>query len=337
VYTQKDSVAMGTDLPTSDCVIDHVVLLLSTEDFENPPPWLSKNFNILEGGVHSGTTRDIPFQPMLLPAHPCSLGQSSRNKLIVFADGTYLELFNWFDKPPDEDAKNQPMRVWAEKQPGLIDFALSSLPTSTAEAHFDALVARLRIEEGDGGLGVGYTVPKAGGRTRNDGVQVRWKVSRPEFAKAVNTPDEALFPSGRIDAPFFCYDVTSRDVRVPYEDKEKTTHPCGATGVAAVEILVPKAKMDAYVKLYSSILGSSPKVVGEDDKENGLVFQIDLPIQRAGLFAIRLRSEQNERDVAWLMERGIGISGLILTLGEGQAGVKERLGTEEIASTISLQ
>jgi hypothetical protein len=46
---------MGTVSPTSDCVIDHIVLLVSTEDFENPPPWLSKNFNILEGGAHSGT------------------------------------------------------------------------------------------------------------------------------------------------------------------------------------------------------------------------------------------------------------------------------------------
>ena len=41
---------MGTSL----FVQDHVVLLLSPEDFENPPPWLSDNFNILEGGVHAG-------------------------------------------------------------------------------------------------------------------------------------------------------------------------------------------------------------------------------------------------------------------------------------------
>ena len=281
--------------------------------------------------------RDVLFRSIPLPAHPCFLGQSSRNKLIVFADGTYLELFNWFDKPPDEDAKNQPMRAWAKKQPGLIDFALSSLPTSATEVHFDARTARLQTGEGDGGLGVGYTVPEAGGRTRKDGVQVRWKVSRPEFAKAVNTPDEALFPNGRIDAPFFCYDVTSRDVRVPFEDKEKTVHPCGATGMAAVEMLVPKAKMDAYVKLYSSILGSSPIVVGEEDRENGSIFQIGLPVQSAGVSVIRLRSEQDQRDVACLKQRGIGISGLILTTEEGQTGVKGHLGAEGIGSTISLQ
>jgi hypothetical protein len=38
-----------------------------------------------------------------------------------------------------------------------------------------------------------------------------------------------------------------------------------------------------------------------------------------------------------LKERGVGISGLALALGEGQERVKGRLGAEGIASTISLQ
>lgn len=33
---------------------DHVILLLSTADFENLPPWLSDNFNVIEGGTHAG-------------------------------------------------------------------------------------------------------------------------------------------------------------------------------------------------------------------------------------------------------------------------------------------
>ena len=35
---------------------DHVVLLLDTPDFENPPAWLADNFNIIEGGTHAGTS-----------------------------------------------------------------------------------------------------------------------------------------------------------------------------------------------------------------------------------------------------------------------------------------
>ena len=229
------------------------------------------------------------------------------------------------------------MRVWGEKEPGLIDFALSSLPPATIESHFHARVVRLQTENGDGGLGVKYTLPKAGGRTRKDGLQVKWKVSRPEFARSTNTPDEVLFPNGRIDAPFFCYDVTSRDVRVPFEDEEETRHPCGAAGVAAIEILVPQAKIDAYVKLYSSILGSSPEALDERDRGKGLVFQIGIPVNKAGLSAIRIRSEQNADDVAWLKKRGIGIFNLVLSVAARQQNGEKRLGTEGIASRILLQ
>jgi hypothetical protein len=37
---------------------DHVILLLDTPDFENPPAWLSDNFNIIEGGTHAGKPKN---------------------------------------------------------------------------------------------------------------------------------------------------------------------------------------------------------------------------------------------------------------------------------------
>ena len=55
----------------------------------------------------------------------------------------------------------------------LIDFALSSLPHSNIDSHFNARVARLEAKDGDGGLGVTYSPLKAGGRTRKDGVKVK--------------------------------------------------------------------------------------------------------------------------------------------------------------------
>lgn len=33
---------------------DHVILMLDTPEFENPPAWLADNFNIIEGGTHAG-------------------------------------------------------------------------------------------------------------------------------------------------------------------------------------------------------------------------------------------------------------------------------------------
>ena len=38
----------------SPYAFDHVILLLDTEEFENPPSWLMENFNVIEGGTHAG-------------------------------------------------------------------------------------------------------------------------------------------------------------------------------------------------------------------------------------------------------------------------------------------
>lgn len=37
------------------CCHDHVVLLVDSDTFEDPPAWLKDNFNIIEGGVHGGS------------------------------------------------------------------------------------------------------------------------------------------------------------------------------------------------------------------------------------------------------------------------------------------
>lgn len=59
---------------------DHIVLLVDTPFFENLPTWVTDNFTVTPGGYHDG--------------------QPSRNKLVIFADGSYLEFFNWYDTPP---------------------------------------------------------------------------------------------------------------------------------------------------------------------------------------------------------------------------------------------
>lgn len=50
--------------------IDHIVLLVDTPFFENLPTWVTDNFTVTPGGYHDG--------------------QPSRNKLVIFADGSYL-------------------------------------------------------------------------------------------------------------------------------------------------------------------------------------------------------------------------------------------------------
>jgi hypothetical protein len=279
--------------------LDHIVLLLSTPDFENPPPWLSDNFTIIEGGTHTG--------------------QSSRNKLIFFKDGTYLELFNWFDVPPRPDDEKQPMRVWGQKKPGLIDFALTS--TGSPEEYVDALNQRFEGNE----LGVAYQQPVVGGRKRADGLDVKWKVSRPKFDTASHTPNHEFFPGGRLDAPFFCHDVTERSVRVLFDDEKATTHPCGAIGISEVHVLVPQRELNGYVSLYRAICNA-------EDKNDGSDIRIGTTVSRDETSTLAIRAPE---DMSRIRERGVGISDIVISTGAGDK-IKQALGDQSTAATVWL-
>ena len=68
-----------------------------------------------------------------------------------------------------------------------------------------------------------------------------------------------------------------------------------------------------------------------------MMVRLGRPVGEAGASTVRIRSERDEGDVAWLRERGIGISGLVLAVRPGQGWVNERLGAEGSASTILLE
>ena len=193
----------------------------------------------------------------------------------------------------------------------------------------------LENEDGDGGLGVKYLEPKAGGRKRKDGQEVKWEVTRPEFSQASQTPSSESYPTTRIDAPFFCHDKTARIVRVPFDEEDITHHPCGASGIAAVEVLVPSRKLTAYSTLYSSITGVGPLQIAEGEKK-GVEFPLTTITSQGGGPLIRVRVPTSDADKSWLKNRGIGIRELQLSRpGKGGHG-EQRLGGDETASTISL-
>lgn len=295
--------------------IDHIVLLVSTPFFENPPAWLTTNFTITPGGCHNG--------------------QASRNKLIIFTYGTYLELFNWYDKPPPLNDENLPMRFWGPKQEGLIDFALTST-TVPAEECIETVNKRLtQGPEKDGDLGVKYQEPIAGSRKRADGMEVKWKVTRPVFHDGEKTPSHDLFLGGRLDAPFFCHDVTQRTFRVASDDMAKITHPCGATGIASCEIFVPQDRLAKYVTLYSKILGSKPEVTSDEADGRSFSLDVDVP-QGAGSSKVVVREARNEKELKRMQERGIGVSDLVLATNGQVADEKCSFGPQGIESTIWL-
>lgn len=267
------------------------------------------------------------------------LGGSSRNKLVIFADGTYIELLNWITEPKE-------FFDWAPKSPGLIDFALTT-PQTAQDTH-DAITQRLQATDGDGGLGIRFKAPLFGGRRRKDGQKCEWYVTKPlvdNDAAHVPKPIDQYFPSGRLDTPFYCHDVTDRGLRVPYMDSSISTHPCGAKGIMSVEVMVPESQIENYTKLYSAVSGAKAKVHGgfrylpNTSASFVLSSPNDEPMEGAkGRVGIELRAPRDKEDEAWLKERGVGIREVKLYVPAASPDeVDERpLDTEGIGASIVL-
>lgn len=241
--------------------LDHIILLLSPADFNYVPSWLSDNFTIIDGGKHSRGT--------------------SQNKLIIFQDGTYLELFSWIDPQPDAVGPHADFPSWANKPEGhIIDWALTG---SDAHGKHDEIMVQLRDLKALGQqLGVIYDPPKEGGRRRMDGKELRWYATRPR-------QDDSAQPQAKVDVPFFCHDITDRALRVPYTQESTddwpriVAHPCGATGISSITVDVPASQFDSCVKLYEGILGAQSD--GRHSTEPSMTsFTIASPARSVGKF-----------------------------------------------------
>jgi catechol 2,3-dioxygenase-like lactoylglutathione lyase family enzyme len=156
---------------------------------------------------------------------------ATHNALIAFADGTYLELIAFKRSAPEH-------RWWPYTQAGtgegLIDYAL--LPSNIAE---DIAASRER--------GLNLEGPFPGGRKRLDGQEIRWQTGLP--------------PSH--DLPFFCADVTPRELRVP--SGAAWEHPNGVSGIATLTIAV--ADLAASVAHYEALLGTKANPTPTSDLE----------------------------------------------------------------------
>ncbi|KAF7719264.1 Uncharacterized protein PECH_004807 [Penicillium ucsense] len=287
--------------------IDHVTILLSKEEFDNPPSWLSDNFTIIEGGKHTG--------------------QASQLKLIVFEDGTYLELFNWWDEPPKDHS-------WGTKEPGLIDWSISTTSMQTQQEHYDGIEQRINSATGgDGYLGVSYPPPSGQGRTTPQGTKLHWTRTNPVFHSSRETPDDEFFPTGRLDAPFLCYDGTPRNTRLRFDDPARTTHPCGAVGMSQIEVVAPSSHMANYLTLLTNFLGSQPQ---KAEGNAGHVFSLGRPVEDGGECSIWLHEERDEADETWLRTRGIGPLKLRLQTKDHKKRGEKLLGSDGSASHVSL-
>lgn len=130
------------------------------------------------------------WAPSITPGGTHADGHTA-NALVVFPDGTYLELLHFTIAPPPDSSN-----PWAHKQPGWIDFAfLGNDGTPSVAATINSRAAA-------DGSGARYAPEARGGRTREDGRVLEWLISAPDGDGA------------RGQLPFFCGDLTPRGWRV---------------------------------------------------------------------------------------------------------------------------
>jgi catechol 2,3-dioxygenase-like lactoylglutathione lyase family enzyme len=169
--------------------------------------------------------RALGFTVVMGGRHPPP--RTSSNALVIFQDGSYLELISWNPPNPAERWSN----LLQEHGEGIVDFALipEDLPGAV---------------EASKSRGLALNGPLDGKRLRPDGVEVRWQTAR-----------QTTF-----DLPFLCADLTPRELRVPAGVVR--THANGTRGVP--EVVVAVQRVEASSARYEALLGERPALSGRD-------------------------------------------------------------------------
>lgn len=221
---------------------------------------------------------------------------ATSNTLILLADGCYIELISFVD------TSKAPSHWWGPdaEYTGWKDWCLTN--SKSPEDNYASIKGT-------------HDEPVRGGRKRADGVDVKWAVTFPKGGQNVR---------GRI--PFFCHDITERNLRVPLSE-EKTKHACGALGVRQLTVIVKdQALLDSTKSAFSSITGSDGTTEGV-----GVSFQLGRVCDIKGLgggasIVLRLPKDRKETEAAaptgfWYGDVVLGAT----ATSEKTAGSRERL------------
>lgn len=240
----------------SALTLDHVVIVVA-DLAQAIADYRASGFTVVEGGSHPG--------------------RPTRNVLVVFEDGAYLELIKYDAPAPQE----RWWRVLSAQGAGLVDFALlpRDLPLVVAAAH---------------GRGLSdMTGPHEGSRLRPDGARLEWQTAR----------------QARHDLPFLCADVSPRALRVP--EGQVRRHANGVTGVAEIEVAV--ADLTASVERYRALLGPGVEVKVEGPGASAqlagtrITLLPDPPSRGEGPRALRLRLAAGSPALAMDASRAHGV------------------------------
>jgi len=183
-------------------------------------------------------------------------------------DGAYLELIS-FTHPeshyppssPSHDARhNQP---WANKDCGWVAFSFLGAPRATPPL---STLLNERLKEA--GSYTRYAPEVAGGRRRTDGREIKWEITPPaRWAEK----------EGGTRLPFFCGDMTPRELRVPTRPPSNTEHPNGALSIAHLRMLAPPLAFSGVTTELSAIIGEEPIDISPTER----AWLLDLPGQAA--------------------------------------------------------
>lgn len=219
---------------TPEPTLDHIVILVPHSFLSAPPKWFADLFTFYPGGRHADGLTE--------------------NTLVLLPDGSYLEFIAFV---PGIGPAAREAHKWGRKREGtVIDWALT-LPGSESggpgaqRAVFDRI--RGRVVGAAGTRGIGYGDLTAGGRSRPDGVVLKWATSGAYRGSDGGAAAEALEPG---QLPFWCLDETPRGLRVPYLDPGVSEHPTGVVGVALVSITPDDdGDVESLDKVYGALLG----------------------------------------------------------------------------------
>ena len=270
--------------------LDHVILLLPHSTLVQLPPSLTKPFTLTPGGRHADN--------------------NTQNTLLVFESGFYIELIAFI--PPEEESRRE--HWWGRKEGGFVDWAVTSGSAEDVRRVVSGDGLRESEDGGEVGMPVSYERPRSGGRRRMDGLDVRWEVT---------------FPSPGIErgsVPFWCHDVTPRELRVP-SDESAVRHTCGAVGVAEVRIVARGQDLESCVKAYEVILD-----VKREGSAEGKVwrFRIRQPRVESTEAMIVLREPKDAFEERLLERQSVAIAEVVLTVDEDGNGelpfIEERIG-----------
>lgn len=236
--------------------LDHLILLVN-----DPRTASSQRTSALEHAIL--VFSNLGFQVVRGGTHADGL---TSNVLIVFPDGVYIEIIQFEPSPAPGSGESQhdfetrrKRHWWYHCRPGWIDWCLQDGISDGAIESINDNARRLRESaleeltnkdkeagEQDGEVRVVaprllYQSPQEGGRITTNGDEIKWKVTFPSPPAA---GDRLPVGNVRSQVPFWCADLTPRQLRVPLTYGHHDNH---SPGIAEITLLYGHDTVTKYL------------------------------------------------------------------------------------------